>query len=150
MIVAIVAVVAGGLGFFGGMQYQKTNEGSSGPRGQFQQRTDGQIRPEGFSGGNGAGPRAGFSPVSGEILAIDDQTITVQTQEGDSKIVIYSGSTNINKTSEGSLSDLQVGEEVTVIGTEDDNGTVTAQSISLGEEGIRGMPGGQPPTAENN
>ncbi|MCD8485007.1 DUF5666 domain-containing protein [Candidatus Woesebacteria bacterium] len=152
MMVVVVAIVAGGAGFFGGMQYQKANAiptRSAGMNGQFQPPTNGQARPEGFAGGrNGTGSGGGFRPVSGEVLSVDGETITVKTQEGDSKIVVYSGSTNINKTSEGSSSDLTVGENVMVIGTEDSNGTVTAQTISIGGSDLfRGTPGGQPPVA---
>ena len=156
MVTIIVAAIVGGLGFFGGMQYQKANARPAGPGGQggqFQAPGNGQGRPEGFSGRNGAAPGGGgFSPVSGEILEIDGETITVKTPEGDSKIIIYSNSTNVNKTSEGSLSDLEVGEEIMVIGNEDTNGTVTAQTISVGGNGgfFRGVPGGQPPATENN
>ncbi|OGM29360.1 hypothetical protein A2801_01570 [Candidatus Woesebacteria bacterium RIFCSPHIGHO2_01_FULL_41_10] len=152
VVIVVVAIVSGGLGFFGGMQYQKANTiMPSGSVGQFQPPTNGQGRPEGFPERNGTGMTSGggLGPVTGEILEVDGETITVQTPEGDSKIVIYSGSTNINKTSEGSSSDLEVGEEVMVIGSEDANGTVTAQTISIGG-GFRGMPSGQPTTEENN
>jgi len=153
MVTVIVAVIVGGLGFFGGMQYQKANAKPSGPSGQFQALGNGQGRPEGFTGRNGTTPGGGgFSPVNGQIIEIDGETITVKTPEGDSKIVIYSNSTNVNKTSEGSLSDLVVGEEIMVIGNEGTNGTVTAQTISVGGSGgfFRGAQGGQPPAEEEN
>ncbi|OGK72082.1 hypothetical protein A2313_02910 [Candidatus Roizmanbacteria bacterium RIFOXYB2_FULL_41_10] len=141
MVTVIVAVVVGGLGFFGGMQYQKASARPSATVGQFQAQ-NGQARPEGFPTREGTGSKgaSGINPVSGEILEIDNKTITIKTQDGSSKIVIYSGSTNINKTSEGSMDDLQVGEEVMVIGTQDTNGTLTAQTISIGGRGFRGIP----------
>lgn len=152
VITAIVAVIVGGIGFFGGMQYQKADTKPAGPGGQFQQLGNGQNRPAGFTGRNGTATRGGMSPVSGEILSIDDKSITIKSQDGSSKIVVYADSTNINKTSEGSSSDLQVGEEVMVIGTEDANGTVTAQTISVGGAGgfFRGVPGEQPTSEEGN
>lgn len=152
LVTTIVAVIVGGLGFFGGIQYQKVNANPARPGGQFQQLDNGQNRPAGLTGRNGTATRGGVSPVSGEILSIDDKSITVKSQDGSNKIVVYADSTNINKSSEGSFADLQVGEEVMVIGTEDANGTVTAQTISVGGAGgfFRGIPGGQSTPEEGN
>lgn len=127
VIIIIVAVIAGGLGFFGGMQYQKSQPGifSRGanqgfPREFNQQRVNGRQ-------GNGMG-----RPVNGEIINLDENTITIKDRDGSSKIVVYSNSTKISKASEGSVSDLKVGEQVTAFGQEGSDGTVTAQTISIG------------------
>lgn len=141
--IIIIAVIVGALGFFGGMQYQKSKRGSFTPR-QFQNGLDrlGGIQTRvGLQGGR---------PVNGEIISIDEKTITVKTQDGSSKIIIYSDSTNVNKTSEGSMEDLRTGEQIMVIGTEGTGGTVTAQSISIGGNMLlRGLPSGQPSTQSN-
>lgn len=131
VMIAVIAVVVGALGFFGGMQYQK-GKGGTFTRGQFQ---NGAARLSGAPGRNGA--LLGGRPVSGEITGIEDKTITVKTQDGSSKIVIYSDSTKVNKTSEGSREDLKTGEQIMVIGTEGTDGTVTAQSISIGGSILR-------------
>jgi hypothetical protein len=119
IITIIVAIVIGFLGFFGGMQYQKSQRVTFpqglGQRGMGNQRT--------FMGNR---------PVSGEIAGLDDKTITVKSQDGSSKIIVYSASTKVNKTTEGAISDLKTGEQIMVIGTEGTDGTVTAQSISVG------------------
>jgi hypothetical protein len=148
MITAIVTIIVGGLSFWGGMQYQQANTQSTGRERQFGS-LNGQERPEGFPDGTAPGSKTGTAPVSGEILNLDNQTMTVQTAAGDSKIIIYSGSTNVNKTAEGSTADLKVGEKVMIIGTSDSDGTVTAQTISVGGGGWRGLPGEQPPTDNN-
>lgn len=131
ILVIVVSLVVGGLGFFGGMQYQKSQLGSRGP-GQFQNR---QAPPSGASSGmmrqGGQGGMNG-QPISGEIMSIDEGTLTVKTQDGSSKIVIYSSSTTVNKSSAGSVSDLQVGENVLVMGSQDSNGAITAQTLSVG------------------
>ena len=124
LIFVALLCVAGG--FWGGMQYQKTKLKNFTP-GQFQNG----VRPGGMSvrDGNFQGAR----PVSGEISSIEDNLITVNLQDGSSKIVIFSDSTNITKTSDGSKEDLKVGETIMVTGTEGTDGTVTAQVISIGE-----------------
>jgi hypothetical protein len=135
----IIAIIVGALGFYGGIQYQKSQKVSFSrgsqtfPGAANQQRTAGGQR------------NMGARPVSGEITSIDDNTITIKTQDGGSKIVIYSTSTKVNKTSEGSKSDLKVGEQVMAVGSESSDGTVTAQSISVGNKTFQGMPGGAQP-----
>ncbi|OGM11826.1 hypothetical protein A2Z22_00080 [Candidatus Woesebacteria bacterium RBG_16_34_12] len=141
LITIIVALVVGVGAFFGGVQYQKSKKVSFTP-GQFQNG----IRPSGFPQRNGF---QGGRPVSGEITSIEDNTITVKTQDGSSKIVIYSDSTKVNKTSEGLKEDLKVGEQVMVIGSEGTDGTVTAQNISIGGNFFREIPAGQPPDQNN-
>lgn len=53
-------------------------------------------------------------------------------QDGSTKIIILSDQTVINKSSEGSKSDLKTGERVTTFGTENSDGSITAQNISIG------------------
>lgn len=134
----IVALVVGGAAFFGGMQYQKTQ--ASGPiQGQFRGQSGEQSG--GFQGGSGN--RQGMMPVSGEIISQDDTSITVKMQDGSSKIVILSDDTNINKSSEGSKSDLKTGETVTAFGTTNSDGSITAQNVSIGGNMMfRGGPNG--------
>ena len=50
-------------------------------------------------------------------------------------------STSINKSAEGSKNDLIVGENVAVFGTNNSDGSVTAQNIQLNPE-FRGAPAG--------
>lgn len=77
------------------------------------------------------GGRTGFTPVSGEILSIDDTSITVKMPDGGSKIVMISEKTTMNKASSASKSDLKVGSQVAVFGQDNSDGSVTAQSIQL-------------------
>jgi hypothetical protein len=147
----ILIVIVGFFGFYVGIQYQMTQQKNL-PTGGAQMPSNG-ANQQGQTGKQGNSMGAG--PVSGEITALDETTVTIKTQDGSSKIVIYSTSTKVNKTSEGSKSDLKVGEKVTAIGSTSTDGTVTAQSISIGNGTLQGMPaggqpgqnGGQPPSA---
>lgn len=127
--IAVIAIVVGLLGFYGGIQYQKSQRGNSMAGG-----------PQGFPNGisqqmgslrQGNTMRNG-SPVSGEITSIDENTITIKIQDGSSKTVVYSDTTKVSKSSTGSKSDLKVGENITAFGQES-SGTITAQTISLGD-----------------
>ena len=92
----------------------------------------------GVTGGNGGG---GF--VSGSIIAEDSNSITVKLADGSTKIVLYSGSTTINVSQTGTASDLAVGKDVTVTGTANSDGSVTATRIQMGTlAGFNGGPAG--------
>lgn len=121
----VLIIVFTAAGFFGGMQYQKSKQPIFGNR-QF-----GQGQGQGQRQGNGSNRMNGFRPVNGEILSSDDKSITVKLQDGSSKIVLFSDKTTINKASEGAVADLKVGEKVAVFGSDNSDGSVSAQSIQL-------------------
>lgn len=121
------------------MQYQKS-QSSNQVRGQFRGGNNGGTGGQGGFGGRGNAQ--GMAPIRGAILSADDTSVTVKMQDGSSKIVILSGTTTINKASEGSKTDLKTGEAITAFGTANADGSVTAQNISIG--GMFPGRGGQP------
>lgn len=120
---AILVVIAAVGGFFGGMQYQKGNAGSNliqGGNGAFRQRS-------GMMGQNGQNVR----PVRGQVLSQSSNTLTVKLSDGNTKIVVLSGSTVYLKSTAASQIDLKTGDTVNVIGTQNSDGSVTAQDVQL-------------------
>lgn len=126
----IVALISLGIGFFGGIQYQKSQR----PTGFSNRTQEGVPSGSGIPGGDRMGGR-GDQPVSGEITSIDDESITVKTQDGGSKIITISSSTKINIAKEGAISDLAEGDTVMIIGITNTDGTVSATSVTTGAEG---------------
>jgi hypothetical protein len=118
--VFLLIIVAGGA-FFAGMKYQQGRSPSL--TGRF---ADGQ------NARNGQG-RTGnvFRPVNGQIIGADDKSITVKLQDGSSKIVIFSNTTQINQASTATKADLKVGATVAVFGSNNSDGSITAQNIQL-------------------
>lgn len=126
----LIALIGGAVGFLGGWQYGKSkNLASAGRNNQF----------GGMMGSNPAGPRNGFGqngvnrfrPIVGEISARDDSSITIKSQDGSSKIILLTASTAVEKTEVGSSSDMIIGKTVRVLGTENTDGSVTAQDVQL-------------------
>lgn len=124
LVTAVIALVVGAAAFYGGMQYQMKKMPMMGGR-----PMGGQM---GGRMGAPARTMTGMAPVSGEIISQDDTSITVKMPDGSSKIVLLSEQTSINKSSEGSKTDLQTGEQVTAFGTQNQDGSITAQSVSIG------------------
>lgn len=112
--ILISALVAGGA-FYGGIKYQQSQRG--------QQNRNFQNMP-----------RNNFRPVNGEIIAVDDKSITVKMPDGSSKIVILSAKTVINKATTAPISELKSGAKVMVTGTTNTDGSVTAENIRLSSE----------------
>lgn len=140
LIIAIVvtAVVAGGGGFYGGLTFAKN---STAARGNFSQFGGNANRPGGTATNR---LRQGGGFINGQILSLDDKSITVQDRNGGSKIIFFAPSTTIGKTTDGTVGDLKVGETVMASGTANADGSVTAQSIQIRPAGVPEFTGGGP------
>ena len=130
VIVPIILVLIGlGVGFFGGYQYRNyrlaQTRGNFGAAGANGQRFVGNR-----TGQNGTGIMRGGA-VTGSILSMDTNSLTVKLADGSTKIVLFSGTTTYENTIAAQASDLKVGGEVAVFGTSNSDGSVTATSIQI-------------------
>ncbi len=124
VIMVVVVLVAGGIGFFGGTKYQQSKVSAN-----FANR-QGVMR---FGMGQGGRMMGGnnFRPVMGEIISQDDKSITVKLSDGSSKIVLLSDNTTFNKTTDATKTDLKVGDTIAAFGTASSDGSIVATSIQL-------------------
>ena len=147
--VIVTAVIVGGGAFFGGMQYAKSQTLDMGDLASRFGNFDPSQR-SGISGGPGGFTRsqAGGGFVSGEILSMDAESMTIKLPDGGSKLVFFSEVSKINKMTEGSSADLTTGTTITVTGTSNDDGSVTASTIQILPEGSSLATPSTTPTAE--
>ena len=151
-VVAVVVIAVGVGGFFGGRamgggggtvtaeqavkalqnmtpeEMRQALQSAGGAGGLFGARGGNGVA--GGTGGTGANRAGGF--VSGSIIAKDSGSITVKLADGSTKIVLYAGSTAVNVSQTGTASDLVVGKDVTITGTANTDGSVTATRIQIG------------------
>lgn len=115
----IATIVIAGISFYAG---NKHGQAATPSRGQFGQqagtRTGGRF-------GSGAGL------VAGTVLSKDDTSMTIKMRDGSSKIVLYSGSTQVLRSAPGTAADVAVGAQVSAQGQQNSDGSVTAQSIQI-------------------
>ena len=121
----LILIVVGGGAFYGGMKYQQSKTPS---RQAFQNLTPEQ-RQQFLQ--QGAGERAGAGFLSGEVIAKDEKSLTLKMSNGGSKIVFFSDSTQISKTTEGTKNDIEIGKQIMVSGSQNPDGSYTAKTIQL-------------------
>jgi hypothetical protein len=125
-IYAAIFIVAAGGGFMGGMKYQQSKTPAS---------VAGRTGAGGAGGFGGGGRRFGGanggSFVNGQVLSKDNNSITVKNMAGGSQIVILGSSTQYRKAVDGTATDVIVGGAVTVTGTTNSDGSLTAQSVQI-------------------
>lgn len=128
----LAAVLAGALGFYGGVTYQK----SQGPAafagrgsGQFGPGAAGQRDAGGMAGGQRGGRLAG-SVATGTIMAQDATSITVKTADGGSKTAFISANTRYTQQQQLTAADLKVGDQVMAAG-QPANAGIDARSITV-------------------
>ena len=117
----IVAVVFLAVGYYSGVKHgQAQNVAGNSASNNFGQG----------KGGMRAG-RIGGGFVNGDIISKDDKSITVSLRNGGSQIIFVSPSTEVMKSVSGTASDLTVGKSVSINGTPNSDGSVSAQSIQI-------------------
>lgn len=128
VIFSVIAIIlVGGGAFFGGMKYQQSKlTRFNGNGGRMVFNANGQPR----QGGLGQN-RQNFRPVNGQITNVDEKSLTVKMADGSSRIVLLSNSTQLLKSQEANREDLKVGETVMAVGTENADGSITAQNIQI-------------------
>jgi hypothetical protein len=120
-IVIVIVIVIGCASFYGGMAYAKSQK-NVGNFGNF----SGQ-RP----GGNLSGAAKQNGMTSGEILSVDDKSVTIKMRDNGSKIIFFSDSAKISKMVDGAVADLVAGQNIVVTGTANSDGSISAATIQL-------------------
>jgi len=119
----LAAVLAGALGFFGGVTYQKAQvpTGFAGAGAGF---------ARGGAGGAAGAGRAWGSVATGTVIAADAQSITLKNASGGSQTVIISAQTEISKQQVLTGSDIKVGDMVAAFG-QSGTGGIDARMVQI-------------------
>ncbi len=131
---AVVAVIVLAGVFFGGYWLGKKSAPGNKFGGQdfaaMRNGLGGNFTSSRQNGGADRGMNRGGFTV-GTVMSVADNMITLNTQNGGSKVIIYSSSTPVSKTVDGAFGDIKVGDNIMVRGDSATGGPVTAQTIQL-------------------
>lgn len=122
----VIAIALGGTGFFIG-------KGMAAPSAP-------SFQPGGFQAKQGSGQMAGgikrsaVNLVSGEIIKLDEESITIKAGGNGSKVAYISENTVVSRLATSSVDILQLGQQVTISGQEDSSGIISASSIQVRDE----------------
>jgi DNA-binding beta-propeller fold protein YncE len=145
---ALLAVLLAACGFIGGVLIEKGESSSSSSTGsaasslisRFRSLRGGTSAAGGSSASGAAASAAGASsgftrPTAGTVAYLDGSTLYVTNAEGNTIKVTTSAATSVTKTVKASVEGIHPGETVTISGETGTNGTVSAESISVGAGG---------------
>jgi len=128
LIIIVLVVGVGVIAFYGGMKYGQSlalkNLTPEKMREIFQQRG-------GLAFAQGQRQRAGQNFISGQVISKDEKSLTVKLPGGGTRIVFLSQSTQVTKASEGTITDVEIGKEVLITGTQNEDGSLTAKTIQI-------------------
>jgi hypothetical protein len=135
--IIVTSLLVGGGAFYGGIKYEqgKNSLGQFSPQ-NFQDLSSEQ-RQQLFQGNMGEGVqrrmggRDGSDFLGGEVIAKDEESLTIKMFDGGSKIIFFSDSTEISKTTNGSIDDVGVGKQIMVDAEQNSDGSYTAKTIQL-------------------
>lgn len=127
----LAAVLAGALGFYGGVTYQKSQAPSfAGRTGGGFGGSGGATGGGGFNRGAGGAGRLAGNIATGTVISQDSSSITVKTANGSSKTVFVSSQTQVSKQQELTPADIKVGDVIAAFG-QSANGGIDARMVQI-------------------
>ena len=145
LIAGLVAVIGALGGFYFGAKYGQGHPPSSSTATTVASATTANQSGGAGAGANGGGGAAApfGSAASGQITAVNGNTITVHDRQSNKDVKVNIAAARITKTDQGTASDLTTNTAVTVVGQTGADGTVSAQLITIGGGGAGGFGGGR-------
>ena len=155
VIAGVLGLVLLGGGFATGMTVGRSSgtaaTAAASPSGAVGRIGQGGAGGRGALGGQGA---AGQQLLTGRVLSVNDNSITVEVRQPGaqgasptvtSEIVLIGSSTRIVKTTETEIkaSDLKANDQIQIVGTTDTSGNVSATAIVIGGNALQNLFGGQ-------
>jgi hypothetical protein len=133
---ALIALIALLGGFYGGFRFEQTNASASTaaiPGANASPGAGRNANPCSATGGAGrTGANANRTTVVGQVTNVAGNVITIHSPacNTDTKVTL-SGNAAIRKTVDGTLADLSNGTDVSIQGTKNSDGTVSANNADI-------------------
>lgn len=119
------------IGFAGGFYFKTYQQSKQRPNFMNGNSNTQRFVPNGGSREDGQG-RVNFGGATeGDIISIDEKSITVKLLDGSTKIIFLGDTTTYSNISDSKKEDLKIGIKVAVFGSSNTDGSLTAQRIQL-------------------
>ncbi len=136
LITIVLLIIFSGASFGAGFKYAQSRRSARAgfnnflnPNSGAEGLSDVSLRAGGFRRqGNG---QTGVNFIEGEIITKDETSFTLKLPNGGSKIIFFSTSTPILKSTASSAAELQSGSKLMVNGVANEDGSLSAQSIQI-------------------
>ncbi len=122
--IVITAVVALGIGLFGGYAAARASVPAN-------VSAPGMSQVRGSAGGRRGGNQNASEFLVGVVVKKDSGSVTVDTRDNNSHVVLFTPATSVFKSVAGSLADITIGSAVIVSGSTNSDGSLSANSIQL-------------------
>jgi hypothetical protein len=137
---ALALAVAIALGVIGGVEAQKQWGASTTPAAGarpggfagFAGRAGGAPGGGGFAGFGGGGGAAGGGATNGTVTLIKGSTLYVTDASGNTVLVHTTAQSSVKKSVSATTKTIHPGDSVTVTGTQNKDGSYSAQAITIG------------------
>lgn len=130
--IIIATLIGGAGGFLAGIKFQEQQRSTMSARIGTNMMQPGTFRGQNVDKDVQVG-RVGMMnrPIFGTVTSNDDNSITISLEDGSSKIIMLSDETSYTTSQTASKSDLKSQVKVSVVGKENNDGSLTATSIML-------------------
>lgn len=120
-----VLIIVGGGAFYGGMRYEQSKKFFPQDFQNFspEQRQQFFLQRE--------GQRVDGRFLVGKVIGKDEKSLTLKMQDNSTRIVFFSDSTKISKTTEGKIDDIEIGKQIIVSGSQNSDGSYSAKTIQV-------------------
>ena len=69
--------------------------------------------------------------VNGDVISFSGNMLTIKGRDGGSRVVLVTDATKVMKSVEGRKTDVQSGSMVLITGTQNSDGSITADTVQL-------------------
>lgn len=126
---ALIALIIGmGIGYTGDQMFARPStlsQNASGFGGGQYGGAGGMMR----GGARSGGMVGGF--LTGTVAAKDQGSVTLNTRDGSSRVILVTPNTTVSKSTNGTLDDVTTGATIIVSGTTNSDGSLSASLIQL-------------------
>jgi hypothetical protein len=136
---ALIVLAAAAAAFIGGIEAQKhwgkSNSSSSGLPSAAAAAFASRGFPSGTSSAAGAGAFPGFggaNATTGTVTLIKGATLYVTNAAGNTVLVKTSARSRVSKSVSGSVKTIHPGDSVTVTGSQNKDGSISARQVTIG------------------